>query len=151
VELDLDPQPQQSLPDISSNHGLGLELNMGDVIEVTFGLDRSWEEIGAALRTQLMDIGTRLGDDPELLEAKAQRVLKLIRDITEQRVRVSVNPQLVLPADLSMQQAEMVKSAIGEAVRVAAEKCIHAANEQTMRLLIVAIYDLCTSSLAHSR
>lgn len=118
---------------------------MGDVIHVTFGVEREWEQTHAKAVDGLVTIGSLYGDDEELMRAKAECLYQLLREIVEDVPSTQITT--ALPQDLSEAQLELVTAAIREAVL----KGIQVAMMHSVESLMNAIYDLCTSKLKESQ
>jgi hypothetical protein len=117
------------------------EVAMGEVIHVTFGVEREWEQTHAKAVDGLVTIGSLYGDDEELMRAKAECLYQLLREIVEDVPSTQITT--ALPQDLSEAQLELVTAA----VREAALKGIQVAMMHSVESLMNAIYDLCTSKL----
>lgn len=115
---------------------------MGEVIHVSFGSEREWEQTHAKTIDALVAIGTLFGDDEALMRAKADCVYHILRQIVEEVPSVQITTKM--PENLSPEQLELMASAIKEA----ALKGIEIAMTHSVQVLMSSIYDLCTSKLA---
>ncbi len=117
---------------------------MGQVIHVSFGTEREWEQTRAKTVDGLVTIGTLFGDDELLMRAKADCVYQVLRQIVEDVPSVQITTRL--PENLSEDQLDLLTGAIKEA----ALKGIEIAMTHSVQVLMSSIYDLCTSKL-HAR
>lgn len=114
---------------------------MGEVIHVAFGTEREWEQTRIKLIEGLCTIGGLFGDDAALMEAKAEAVHAMLRQIVETIPTVQVH--VPIPAGLSVEDARVVE----ESLRQATLAGIEAAMTHSVQVLMSGIYDLCTSKL----
>ncbi len=114
---------------------------MGEIIRVTFGTEREWERTRAQWAEGLSAIGAMFGDDEGLMRAKADCVYRVLRRIVEDVPAVKIVAKL--PDDLPAEHVEFLTGAIREA----ALKGIEASMNHSVRVVMAAIYDLCTSKL----
>jgi hypothetical protein len=117
------------------------EVAMGEVIHVTFGVEREWEHTHAKTVDGLVTVGSLHGDDEELMRAKAECLYPLLRELVEDVP--STQFTTALPQDPSGAQRELLTAAIREA----ALKGIQVAMMHSVESLLNAIYDLYTSKL----
>lgn len=114
---------------------------MGDVIRVEFGTEREWERTRAQWADGLSAIGALFGDDEQLMRAKAECVYQVLRQMVEDVPTVRILTHL--PEDLPADQVELLTGAIREA----ALKGIETSMTHSVRVVMAAVYDLCTSKL----
>lgn len=114
---------------------------MGEIIRVTFGAEREWERARAHWAEGLAAIGALFGDDEELMRAKADCVYHVLRRIVEDVPAVRIVAKL--PDDLLAEQVAILTGAIREA----ALKGIETSMNHSVRVVVAAVYDLCTSKL----
>lgn len=114
---------------------------MGEVIHVTFGTEREWEQTHAKTVDGLVTIGALFGDDEALMRAKADRLYRMLREIVEKVPTVQVSAKL--PESLSAEDLAMATAAVKDG----ALKGIEVAMTHTVHVLMTGIYDLCTSKL----
>lgn len=115
---------------------------MGEVIHVEFGTEREWETTRARTVDGLVTIGALFGDGEQLMRAKAEIVYKMLRDIVEEVPSVQIS--MKVPEHLTVDQVREVTVIIKEATL----KGIKTAMTHSVQVLMVSIYDLCTSKLA---
>lgn len=118
---------------------------MGEVIHVQFGLEREWEYTRAKTIAGLVSVGAVYGDSEELMTAKAERVLELLRVIVEQIPPVTVTTRL--PDGLTDEQIRVLT----EAIKKATLHGFESAMTHSVQAFMSAIYDLCTSKLRESQ
>lgn len=114
---------------------------MGAIIRVAFQTERDWEHTRAQWVEDLLAVGTQFGDDESLLRAKANRVCQLLRRIIEDVPALRITAQL--PDGVPAEQIPLLTAAIREA----ALKGIEASLHHSVRSVMAAMYDLCTSKL----
>ncbi len=114
---------------------------MGEIIHVTFGSEREWQRARAQWADGLTAIGALFGDDERLMRAKADCVYQVLRRIVEDVPAVRIAAKL--PDDLPAEQVELLTGAIREA----ALKGIETSMTHSVKVVVAAIYDLCTSKL----
>ncbi len=114
---------------------------MGEIIRIVSGTEREWERARAQWADGLSAIGALFGDDEGLMRAKADCVCQLLRRILEDVPPVRITAHL--PHDLPAEHIELLTSAIREA----ALKGIEVSMTHCVRVLMAAVYDLCTSKL----
>lgn len=114
---------------------------MGEIIRVTFGSEREWERTRAHCAEGLTAVGAMFGDDERLMRAKAECVYRVLRRMVEEVPAVRIVASL--PDDLPAGQVELLTGAIREA----ALKGIEASMNHSVRVVMAAVYDLCTSKL----
>jgi hypothetical protein len=117
---------------------------MGEVIHVQFGTEREWNSTREKLVTGLRAIGQLFGDDPDLMEAKADCAYQLLRQVIEDVPCLQI--QAKLPS--SVVDEEQTRSIITDAIKEAALKGIETALTHAVQIFMASIYDLCTSKLA---
>lgn len=114
---------------------------MGEVVHANFGAEREWEETRTKLRFGLQTVGAIFGDDEELMLAKAEAVMVLVRAIVEEVPTIKVNAPI--PANLSAEDTAL----LGEAIKQAALQGIETMMSHCLRALMASVYDMCTSKL----
>jgi hypothetical protein len=114
---------------------------MGEVIHVTFGTEREWEQTREKTVDGLITIGSLFGDDEALMRAKANCVCQILREIVEDVPSVQITTRM--PENLSQQQID----ALTHVIKDAALKGIEIAMTHSVQVLMGSIYDLCTSKL----
>jgi hypothetical protein len=114
---------------------------MGDVVHANFGAEREWEETREKLRTGLLTVGSLFGDDEELMLAKAEAVMVMVRAIVEEVPTIKVNA--AIPTSLSSEDVALVT----EAVKKATLQGIETMMSHCLQVLMASIYDMCTSKL----
>lgn len=114
---------------------------MGEIIRVAFGTEREWERTRTQWAEGLSAVGALFGDDEDLMRAKADCFYHLLRRMVEEvpAVRIAAH----LPQDLPAEQVEFLTGAIREA----ALKGIEMSLTHSVRAVMAAVYDLCTSKL----
>lgn len=115
---------------------------MGEVIHAKFGSAREWEETRGKLREGMKTIGGLFGDDPALMEAKADAAYQILREIVEDLPGISIRS--ALPNELT----EAGRTHVSEELRKAALAGIELAMTHAVSVMMSGIYDLCTSKLA---
>ena len=115
---------------------------MGQVIHVSFGTEREWEQTRQKTVDGLVTIGTLFGDDEALMRAKADCVYQILRSIVEEVPSVQITTKM--PENLSAEQVDSVASIVKES----ALKGIEVAMTHSVQVLMSSIYDLCTSKLS---
>ena len=114
---------------------------MGENIRVTFQSEHDWERARVQWVEDLLAVGALFGDDESLLRAKANRVHQLLRRIVEDVPAVRITAKL--PDGVPPEQIPLFSAAIREA----ALKAIEASMNHSVRLVMAAVFDLCTSKL----
>ncbi len=114
---------------------------MGDVIRMAFGTEREWERSRAQWADGLSAVGALFGDEEGLMRAKADGVYRVLLRIVEEVPAVRITASL--PPDLPAEQVEYLTGAIREA----ALKGIETSMTHSVRVVMAAVYDLCTSKL----
>ncbi len=114
---------------------------MGENIRVTFQSERDWERTRAQWIEDLLAVGALFGDDESLMRAKADCVHQLLRRIVEDIPAIRITAKL--PDGVPPEQIPLFSAA----VREAALKGIEASMNHSVRLVMAAIFDLCTSKL----
>ena len=114
---------------------------MGENIRVTFQSERDWERTRAQWIEDLLAVGALFGDDESLMRAKADCVHQLLRRIVEDIPAIRITAKL--PDRVPPEQIPLFSAA----VREAALKGIEASMNHSVRLVMAAIFDLCTSKL----
>ena len=111
----------------------------------TAAIDLYWQNTLRVVTEGLVTVGTVYGDDADLMRAKAIRVCKLLRTITEQVPRRET--RATLAPGLTAKQRRQVGSAIRKALDAGRDAAlIHVAT-----VLTSVLYELCTSVLAPER
>ncbi len=114
---------------------------MGEIIRVAFGAESEWERTRAQWAEGLSAVGALFGDDEALMRAKADCFYHLLRRIVEEVPSLRIRAHL--PPGLPAEQVEFLTGAIREA----ALKGIETSMTHSVRVVMAAIYDLCTSKL----
>jgi hypothetical protein len=114
---------------------------MGENIRVTFQSEHDWERTRAQWIEDLLAVGALFGDDESLMRAKADCVHQLLRRIVEDIPAIRITAKL--PDGVPPEQIPLFSAA----VREAALKGIEASMNHSVRLVMAAIFDLCTSKL----
>lgn len=115
---------------------------MGEVVHAKFGTEREWQETRARLRDGLVTLGALFGDDPELMQAKADVAYHALRQIVEDLPKLNISSRL--PNELTDEGLLVVR----EELRLAALAGVSIAMEHSVAIMTRSIYDLCTSKLA---
>lgn len=104
-----------------------------------------WDTTFQRLQETLVANGLRYGDNPELMKAKADRIVRILRAMSSFRPLVPV--LIGAPRGLTPAQLDIVRNAMGEvSVHGFTVGVMHAMN-----LLLEASDDLCTSKLSDER
>jgi hypothetical protein len=114
---------------------------MGENIRVIFQSEHDWERTRAQWIEDLLAVGALFGDDESLMRAKADCVHQLLRRIVEDIPAIRITAKL--PDGVPPEQIPLFSAA----VREAALKGIEASMNHSVRLVMAAIFDLCTSKL----
>lgn len=118
---------------------------MGEVIHAAFGTEREWEATHKKLVDGLVAIGEAFGDHPDLMRAKAEAVMVVLRAIIEEVPTIQVTT--TLPEGLCPEDREICTLAIKEATL----RGLEVTMQHSVSVLMENIYDLCTSKLAARR
>jgi hypothetical protein len=114
---------------------------MSEKIRVRGQAERDWERARAQWVEDLLAVGAMFGDDEALLRAKANCVHQLMRHIVEDIPAVRITARL--PEGLPPEHIPLLTAAMREA----ALKGIEVSMNHSLRLVMAAAFDLCTSKL----
>lgn len=110
---------------------------MGEVIYVSFGAERQWDETHQNLTEALLRVGALFGDDEDLLRAKADRAHAMIRTIVEDVPAVDI--EFEIPDNLPPDQRKLIR----ETVRAAASRGIETAMMHSVAIPVSNDAPLC--------
>jgi hypothetical protein len=114
---------------------------MNEAIRLPVDLEQEWETTHQRTIDALQMIGSLVGDDPALLQAKAECVYQVLRRMVDDIPSVQVAVQV--PTDLTPEQVDQISAVIKQAALKGVEVAVsHCAQE-----FMGSIYDLCTSKL----
>lgn len=114
---------------------------MGEIIRIAFGAGRDSQSTRASWADGLCAVGALFGDDEQLMRAKADCFFRLLEQIVEDVPRVRIKTHI--PPDLPAEHVEFLTHAIREATL----KGIEISMAHSVRVVMAAVYDLCTSKL----
>lgn len=114
---------------------------MTNVVHVAFGMEREWNLTREKTISGLIAIGSLYGDEAKLMQAKGERVYKLLREMVENIPTVRVTARY--PERMTASEREMVEAA----VKAAALKGIEAALTHAVECFMGGVYEICTSKL----
>jgi RecJ-like exonuclease len=111
---------------------------MGDIVNLKGEIDRRAAD---KVLQELLKLARLCGDDASAVKLRYERAITLVRGLAE--IKLTVRPDVTLPADLRPDQLEKVKAA----VVLATTQGVLAAREEAISLIVAAIPEICTSVL----